>query len=141
MKVIERIKNIFEPNTLPRGFVHDAEFDKVFLFQTFGRIPSIVMARNGRKYMYFEDMSPEKLKIVRKMGFRPRRHKSKRYSPAKVIYRAPISIMMRLSARNVTNKIELEYRSSKYNIPQEVEVFKQNEKYLEYISAYVPKTK
>lgn len=141
MKFSERVKNIFEPNSLPHGFVHNPEFDKVFLYQTFGRVPAIVWARNGRKYMYFEDMTADKLKIVRKMGFRPHRHKSKRYNPAKVIYRAPISILMQQSAWHVVTKIELDNTSNVFGIAKSVDTFKQNEQYLQYISAYVPKTR
>ena len=141
MKIIERMKNIFESNGLPRDFVHNGEYDMVFLFQTFGRIPSIVKARNGRKYMYFEDMTPEKLKIIRKMGFRPHRHQSRRYTPAKVIYRAPISIMMQQSAWNVVTRIELDYNINEYGIPKSLETFQNNKRYQEYTQAYKTKQK
>ena len=136
MKIIERMKNIFEPNSLPRGFVHNPDFDKIFLFQTFGRFPAIVLASNGRKYMYFEDMTLEKMKIVRKMGFHPHRHKSKRYNPAKVIYRAPISMWMQQSAWHIVTKIELEIYSNEYSYPRGIEGIQRGEKYLEYIKAY-----
>ena len=121
---------------MPRGFVHDGEYDFVFLFQILGRLPSVVEASNGRKYLYFEDMDADKLKIVRKMGFRPHRHKSKRYKPAKVIYRAPISMLMQQSAWTVASKIELERYNNEYNFPRGVDVLQSNKKYLEYIKAY-----
>ena len=141
MTFTERMKNIFTSNQLPRGFVHNPEYDMVLLYETFGRLPAIVDAKNGRRYIYFEDASREDLSIVRKMGFKPHRHKSKRYNPAKVIYRAPISILMELSAWVVVNKMQMTTKINKYNFPHGVEITTSSESYRQYIENYKNKSK
>lgn len=137
MKIIERMKNIFaKPELLPEGFVRDPEYDMVFWYDTFGSAPNIVRARNGRQYVYFEDVDPEKLDIARKMGFRLRSHKSRKYTPAKRIYRALITrdlsddaltFLWRMKGLMSLSVLDLRTESNKHN---------KDSKYQKYIAVY-----
>lgn len=132
MKIIERMKNVFtKPEPLPDGFMRNAEYDVVLLYDLFGRMPEIVRAKNGKKYFYFDDMDDEKLAIVRKMGFQPRLHKSHKYHPAKYIYRAPIMFDLTNEALAVAGKIK-----KYYFVTLMWNNIKQDPAYQKYIAVY-----
>ena len=136
MKIIEHMKNIFIPaGKLPQDFVHNADFDVAFLIDVFGRIPEVVHARNGRNYVYFEKIDNDSISVVRKMGFSPRLHKSRKYCPAKHIYRAPLSSGMPKTAWMIADRL----RRMKYS--NEVCDYKQNPVYMLYIESYKYKAK
>ena len=138
MKIIERMKNIFaKPEQLPDGFVRNAEYDVVLLYDLFGRMPEIVRAKNGKKYFYFDDMDDEKLAILRKMGFNPRLHKSHMYHPAKYIYRAPIMFDLTNEALAVAGKIKAQkYYSVTSSFPLMWNNIKQDPAYQKYVAVY-----
>ena len=137
MKIIERMKSIFRPSyELPSDFCRNAEYDVVLLFETFGRFPTIVNARNGRQYIYFEDMDEQKMSIVRKMGLNPRRHKSRRYIPGKIIYRVPVTFSLSKPAMEVVAKIKMSDRLYFYSFLKHVVNMLDEPSYLKYALVY-----
>ncbi len=137
MKIIERMKNIFaKPKMLPENFLRDPEYDIVFWYDTFGSAPDIVKARNGRRYVYFENVDPEKLDIARKMGFRLHSHKSHKYKPAKRIYRALITRDLSDDALTFLWRMKGMLSLSSLDLPTESNKHKNDPKYLKYIAVY-----
>ena len=111
---------------LPNSFVHDYKYDTVLLIDMFELVPEVVRARTGRTYIYFENMNPEKLMMVRQMGFEPHLHKSHKYFPPKYIYRARIYQNMSRNALNIANKISS-------TTMKEIDECKINQQYMQYM--------
>ena len=144
MKIIEYMKNIFaKTNQLPKGFTRDAEYDVVFLYDVFNGMPLITKADNGRKYMFFQEMSKEQLNIVRKMGFKPKRIKPVYSKTDRVThkYRAPITFNLSNPALEIVIKIESFYYKTKGNFPRYAKKCMNDSAYQQYIQIYKGKTK
>lgn len=137
MKIIERMKNIFaKPELLPEGFVRNPEYDIVFWYDVFGCAPEIVKVRNGRKYVYFDEKDPEKLDIIRKMGFQLHSHKSRKYTPAKHIYRALITRDLSTDALTLLWRMRSMTFRAAFDFPTETNKYKSDPEYQKYIAAY-----
>ena len=92
MKIREHIENIFSPSgKLPEGFVRNPDFDAMYLVESFGYVPEIIHARNGATYVYFDNVNPSLMSLLRGMGFRPHLHKSRKYTPYRFIYRSVVN--------------------------------------------------
>ena len=143
MKIIQHIKNIFaKTNQLPKGFARDAEYDVVFLYDVFNGMPLITKADNGRKYMFFQEMSKEQLNIVRKMGFKPKHHINYfEGHNAEYLYRAPITLNLSTDALKMVAKIESYYHATNRYFSRYVKNCKQDSRYQKYVQAYADKTK
>ena len=137
MKLIERIQNIFSPsNKLPDGFVHNPDFDMVLLYELFGCLPSVHRESDNRTYIYFHTSDGEKLSVIRKMGFRPRRFKSHAKGKPELMYRAKVTPLMQGSAWHIVNKIRSTYYMSGYMLSRDVARYRSVPKYAEYVNAY-----
>lgn len=135
MTIVESLKSIVKPAIkLPAGFVHNADFDAALLAEALGEVPDFVYARNGHRYIYFENMNIRAFELARAMGFEPFMHKSHKYTPAKIIYRAHVGRDTPITARRVANKLHL----SGMDI---IGAYDANPQYIKYIENYKIKTK
>ena len=131
------MKNIFtSSNKLPDDFVRIPDFDTVFLYETFGYLPFVSKEKSGRVYIYFDTTDKDKLAIVRKMGFKPHRYINRKDKPKKLMYRAPISVLMQQSAWNVANKIRMTYSAFDNHFLLDAKKYQRMPKYKEYIQTY-----
>ena len=139
MTIIEHMKNVFaQCGDLPRGFVRNPDFDMVLLYDTFERVPQVIRARNGHLYVYFDTMDATQMGVVRKMGFRPRLHKSRKYVPAKYIYRAPIFRNMPTSVLNVVDRL-LKFSGDGAYMESSINTCRVNSEYAKYVASYKSK--
>ena len=142
MTIIEHMKNIFAPvGNMPHDFVRNPEYDLVFMHNIFERLPELIRARNGRTYIYFDTDDAGLLEVVRKMGFKPRMHRSHKYLPAKIIYRAPISRDMPKSAKDIVSLLLKLNGENFYVFLQNIESYKSIDAYNKYIAEYKLKLK
>ena len=92
MKILEHIENIFSPSgKLPEGFVRNPDFYAMYLVESFGYVPEVIHASDGATYVYFDNVNPLLMSLLRRMGFRPHLHKSHKYTPHKFIYRSLVN--------------------------------------------------
>lgn len=135
MTIKECLKSIIKPEIkLPNNFRHNADFDAALLVDIFDLVPEVVRARNGQPYVYFEQMDAKSFEIVRAMGFEPRMHKSHKYVPAQIIFRAHIGHGVSSSARQIANRL---HKMDKFNITK----YTEDPNYRKYIENYKAKTK
>lgn len=134
MKIIEYLKSPFVPRVkLPDGFVRNPEFDAVFAVDVLEYVPSVVRARDGHSYVYFEHMDMHRAEVIRAMGFKLELHISRKYKPAKIICRAPIGRRTHQQVLSIAERF--------LTIDQkDIETYKSNLMYKKYITAYGLKT-
>ena len=135
MRFVEHIQGYFKRmGVSPSYFLRDTTFDAVFLADTLGAIPDIVRARNGRSYLYFEEMTVSAIVLARQMGFNPRLHRSHKYFPAKYVYRAQVSGPRSKKLQEIANEF-------KTMDMKNIKKYKIDPAYLRYIANYKTKMK
>ena len=131
----EFMKISFAPTMELPGWVdHDSFYDAVLLSDTMKLVPDVIRSPDGRCYIYFEKMTPDTMALARAFGLKPRLHRSRRYFPPKVVYRARISRDMSKSALQIADEIST-------MSAHDVETCKTNPEYAKYISYYRQKNR
>ena len=137
MKIVEHIGNILKvgPYNIKR-FEHNPMFDMVLLMDVCGCEPELVLAKNGHWYIYFEKLDWRAVDLAHQMGLSPRRHKSRKYVPARYIYRIRINDKMPACAYEVANQMWEHCRGDWFVAKQKINTLKASQDYADYITRY-----